>query len=70
MQVLQIDDQTKDIELRYLKEMHGGVYEWEDGQYWQSASEIISCVSPPTLLPGRGIRMKFDLSQLNELTKM
>ena len=37
---------------------------------WQSLDDIISVVSPPYMLPGRGILMKFDDVKINNYKQL
>ena len=37
---------------------------------WQSLDDIISVVSPPDMLPGRGILMKFDDVEINNCKQL
>ena len=55
--------ETAIIQLRYLIEgERSGTYCWPhcSDTSWQSLDDVISMVSPPDMLPGRGILMKFD----------
>lgn len=64
--VLQIEG---DVKLRFLKPTGSvGVYTWADEEYsWQPLSDIVQKLNNPKLLPGRGIKLKFDCEEIKQL---
>ncbi|XP_060601750.1 uncharacterized protein LOC132754991 [Ruditapes philippinarum] len=62
--VLQVDG---DVQLRFLESTNSrGIYTWPkaDDISWQSPDDILRKLSHPTLLPGRGLKIMFDITEL------
>ena len=65
-QVLTVDDQSGDVELHYLVPTRSGrcTYRWQDIA-WQTVSDIITKLTQPAHMPGRGIILKFDEAEIS-----
>lgn len=57
--ILHIDSESKDLKVLYLKQRpDSGMSVWAD-EAWLPAHHPVTCVSPPTLAPGRGVAFIF-----------
>jgi len=65
--VMKID--SSEAQLRYLKPYQTGIYTWPGVEdiSWQPFSDIIRTLEPPSLIPGRGIKLKFNITELTKI---
>ena len=64
VQVVKLDE--PEILLRFLqKTRRPGVYTWSNDEVsWQSVHDILQTLTRPKLLPGRVIKMEFNIPEL------
>lgn len=53
--------------MKFLHEEKPSVFVWSNSEdiHWQPETDIIDCLSEPVLLPGRGLKLKFDATELS-----